>query len=611
MPAPCSVVPLGTRSAARVAEAISGRWRREGHAQRQARTLAHQEQAIKSVLLGGKRRIQPPVAPLAPAPTLLCAASPGVFGPAAAFETPEHNFARRQEALPLREGLGTLAYDVMWYSEKVEEAGARRGAVQDGTVPDWNEALALAGGGWVLGTAQDGDGSGRHHLYERKKESPGARDPPGGTDDLQLGPMAVLELVLELVLVPVAGAASLEPRPAPSQDRAQRAKANTTTPCGKSRTECVYWQSRSYEVQTAARLAPEWYIMPTAWAGLVVSCRACAGVRPPWQERGWRLRLRLLPGLSRFPENRLRQGAMGRARRLERVQAEGRPDDWGAVCECSPAVTQTSAPLHCTSLRCESTAARTVAFHFMFHGMNEPRRSAQALPRGPRCPCPARSQRNANGQRQCKFAIQCNATLRSRLANGEPDQGANVCPTAAAVARRPGGAMMPPPPTPALASPPSPSGSVTGRPRCSIPSRGTIAATGVARSRVCIARKPTPSRRLLLLSAVLHRRPGHRLLPHRQSSAAATAATPDPACILACPPCPPTARPPVRPTWARGGSLRGWTVRRVEPKDHGPMTSGGGWGGGPPGANVAPRTSYSVQVRKCCGSRPACVASRS
>lgn len=90
MPAPCSVVPLGTRSAARVAEAISGRWRREGHAQRQARTLAHQEQAIKSVLLGGKRRIQPPVAPLAPAPTLLCAASPGVFGPAAAFETPEH-----------------------------------------------------------------------------------------------------------------------------------------------------------------------------------------------------------------------------------------------------------------------------------------------------------------------------------------------------------------------------------------------------------------------------------------------------------------------------------------------------------------------------------------
>lgn len=108
-----------------------------------------------------------------------------------------------------------------------------------------------------------------------------------------------------------------------------------------------------------------------------------------------------------------------------------------------------------------------------------------------------------------------------------------------------------------------------------------------------------------------HRRPGHRLLPHRQSSAAATAATPDPACILACPPCPPTARPPVRPTWARGGSLRGWTVRRVEPKDHGAMTSGGGWGGGPPGANVAPRTSYSVQVRKCCGSRPACVASRS
>lgn len=83
------------------------------------------------------------------------------------------------------------------------------------------------------------------------------------------------------------------------------------------------------------------YIMPTAWAGLVVSCRACAGVRPPWQERGWRLRLRLLPGLSRFPENRLRQGAMGRARRLERVQAEGRPDDWGAVVGCC-----SSSPLH-------------------------------------------------------------------------------------------------------------------------------------------------------------------------------------------------------------------------------------------------------------------------
>lgn len=92
-------------------------------------------------------------------------------------------------------------------------------------------------------------------VLDARGRSPGARDPPGGTDDLQLGPMAVLELVLELVLVPVAGAASLEPRPAPSQDRAQRAKANTTTPCGKSRTECVYWQSRSYEVQTAARLA--------------------------------------------------------------------------------------------------------------------------------------------------------------------------------------------------------------------------------------------------------------------------------------------------------------------------------------------------------------------
>jgi len=88
-------------------------------------------------------------------------------------------------------------------------------------------------------------------VLDARGRSPGARDPPGGTDDLQLGPMAVLELVL----VPVAGAASLEPRPAPSQDRAQRAKANTTTPGCKSRTECVYWQSRSYEVQTAARLA--------------------------------------------------------------------------------------------------------------------------------------------------------------------------------------------------------------------------------------------------------------------------------------------------------------------------------------------------------------------
>ncbi|KAL3961749.1 hypothetical protein ACCO45_003272 [Purpureocillium lilacinum] len=262
MPAPCSVVPLGTRSAARVAEAISGRWRREGHAQRQARTLAHQEQAIKSVLLGGKRRIQPPVAPLAPAPTLLCAASPGVFGPAAAFETPEHNFVRRQEALPLREGLGTLAYDVMWYSEKVEEAGARRGvggeqagngeddvisfdttpedctvlcsAVQDGTVPDWNEALALAGAG-PDGGAGAGAGAG-------------------------------------------AGTASLEPRPAPSQDRAQRAKANTTTPCGKSRTECVYWQSRSYEVQTAARLAGH------------LSGETCPPAPPPRRGRGPLLR---------------------------------------------------------------------------------------------------------------------------------------------------------------------------------------------------------------------------------------------------------------------------------------------------------------------------------
>ncbi len=53
-------------------------------------------------------------------------------------------------------------------------------------------------------------------VLDRRGRSPGARDPPGGTDDLQLGPMAVLELVLELVLVPVAGAASLEPRPGPT-----------------------------------------------------------------------------------------------------------------------------------------------------------------------------------------------------------------------------------------------------------------------------------------------------------------------------------------------------------------------------------------------------------
>ncbi len=213
MPAPCSVVPLGTRSAARVAEAISGRWRREGHAQRQARTLAHQEQAIKSVLLGGKRRIQPPVAPLAPAPTLLCAASPGVFGPAAAFETPEHVGRGRKRRLRglaswqsgnrrignvefcsstgsaastggsrhtgvrcdvvQRKGGGGRGSEGVWAASRratgrmmlylldttAEDCTVLCSAVQDGTVPDWNEALALAGGGWVLGTAQDGDGS--------------------------------------------------------------------------------------------------------------------------------------------------------------------------------------------------------------------------------------------------------------------------------------------------------------------------------------------------------------------------------------------------------------------------------------------------------------------
>lgn len=49
--------------------------------------------------------------------------------------------------------------DVISFDTTAEDCTVLCSAVQDGTVPDWNEALALAGGGWVLGTAQDGDGS--------------------------------------------------------------------------------------------------------------------------------------------------------------------------------------------------------------------------------------------------------------------------------------------------------------------------------------------------------------------------------------------------------------------------------------------------------------------
>lgn len=342
------------------------------------------------------------------------------------------------------------------------------------------------------------------------------------------------------------------------------------------------------------------YIMPTAWAGLVVSCRACAGVRPPWQERGWRLRLRLLPGLSRFPENRLRQGVMGRARRLERVQAEGRPDDWGGgccssssplhwhvrwfialagltrcmyhtavlllscylggyfvmqrvtakplknlcwsrsrsmhanwdiraaptvQCECSPAVTQTSAPLHCTSLRCKSTAARTVAFHFMFHGMNEPRRSAQALPRGldarvplghnamPTASGNASSQSNATRPsdpdsqtaspiKALTYASTLSHLLESHICIQLPRVGCAPLPPLLPGARAVPRCLLLQP-LPLLPLPPPPGRSLVAQDAPSPPvarlrqraSRGPASA---------LHEKPTPSRRLLLLSAVLY-----------------------------------------------------------------------------------------------------------
>ena len=84
-----------------------------------------------------------------------------------------------------------------------------------------------------------------------------------------------------------------------------------------------------------------------------------------------------------------------------------------------------TAALHLSALQVHCSPDGSIPLHVPWDERAQALRPGSAP--GPRCPCPARSQRNANGQRQCKLAIQCNATLRSRLANGEPDQGANVC----------------------------------------------------------------------------------------------------------------------------------------------------------------------------------------